>query len=165
MTTADLNLDAIELAAGAHDSREDGVCVMELVAWAAGQPHSDMPPCVSPILRDFTMRWNDDLDDTARQRLLPYAARTVDGRVVPGPLAGTAGDGHDERRAWLLVDWQIRTFTPAWLRLAGLQTEADRLAGAAGIVDHDTLAAVQSNLEQARSKAVAAWAAARAAAR
>jgi hypothetical protein len=102
------------------------------------------------------MRWNDDLDDTTRQRLLPYAARTIDGRVVPGPLAGTAGDGHDERRAWLLVDWQVRVFAPAWLRLVGLVREADRLAGAAEIVDRDSLAAVQAVLEQARKKAAAA---------
>ena len=158
-----VDLSTVHLEAGGHNGPDDGMCVMELVSLLARQPFSDAPPCVSPILRDFAMRWNDDLDDTTRQRLVPYAPRMV----------GTAGDGHDERRAWLLVDWQVRTFTPAWLRLAGLTTEADRLAGEPEIVDHATLQAVQADLEQARSKAAATrdaaraatWAAARDAAR
>jgi hypothetical protein len=150
-----VDLSAVHLDKGGHSSREQGVCVMELVTWLAGQPHSDQPPCVSPVLRSFALRWNDDLDDATRQRLIPFAPRMV----------GTVGDGHDERRAWLLIDWQVRTSTPAWLRLAGLTAEADTLAASPEIVDHATLAAVHPDLDKARQRAAAAGAAAGAAAR
>ena len=35
------NLNEIVLSRGAHASREKGVCAMELVAWLAGEKHSD----------------------------------------------------------------------------------------------------------------------------
>ena len=45
----DIDLDGIVLDKGAHDTREDGVCVMEAVAWYAGEDHSDAPACVSAL--------------------------------------------------------------------------------------------------------------------
>jgi hypothetical protein len=44
-----LNLETLTLAHGAHDRREQGVCLMEAVAWWAGKEHTDHPPCVSPV--------------------------------------------------------------------------------------------------------------------
>ena len=40
-----LGLDGIELKSGSHHARDHGVCVMEAVAWVAGEPHSDHPLC------------------------------------------------------------------------------------------------------------------------
>jgi hypothetical protein len=66
----------------------------------------------------------------------------------------------------MAVDWLIRHCTPAWLRLAGLGTHADKLAGLPEITDSGqclalipTLAAVGRDAYTARA---AAWAAARA---
>jgi hypothetical protein len=93
---------------GTHASAGDGRCAMEWVAHLAGEPHSDQPACVSPVLRAICIALNDGLDEAPRQRLRPYLAQTI----------GTAGDGQDPERAWLALDWLIRTFTPTWLDAA-----------------------------------------------
>ena len=142
-----IDLAAVHLDRGSHRDPSAGMCIMELVSLLAGQPFTDYPPCVSPVLRSFALRWNDDLDDATRQGLVAYAPRMV----------GTATDGHDPRRIWLLLDWQIRTFTSAWLRLAGLTADADRLASAAEIADSAALDAVVADVRRAEKNAVAAW--------
>ena len=43
-------LRTLELLAGSHTGPEDGMCVMEAVAYFAGEPFSDHPACVSPII-------------------------------------------------------------------------------------------------------------------
>ena len=110
-----IDIEKVVLSAGAHDPNDDGsLCVMELAAYIAGEPWSDHPACVSPVLAAFLRSWNDALDEATRQRLKPYAARVI----------GTAGDGKDESRAWMAVDWIARTQLPAWLDLAGLAEHA-----------------------------------------
>src|SRR5688500_16148045 len=58
-----LTLEEITLSAGAHKSPEQGMCLLEAVAYVAGEPFSDHPKCVSPVIAAFGRRWNDDLDD------------------------------------------------------------------------------------------------------
>ncbi|MGH2908774.1 MAG: hypothetical protein ACRDK8_05710, partial [Solirubrobacteraceae bacterium] len=106
------------LSYGTHATPEEGRCAMEWVSYLAGEPHSDSPTCVSPVLRALCISLNDGLPEAPRQRLRPYLARTI----------GTAGDGLDERRAWLAMDWLIRTYAPRWLALVSLHSEAARLA-------------------------------------
>jgi hypothetical protein len=120
-----IDLDTLTLAKGAHDTRQSGVCLLEAVAWWAGQAHTDSPPCVSPVLRTFGVRLNDVLPDDRRQALKP---------LIP-LLPGTAGDGLDEVRSYMALDWLIRTYTPTWLELAGLTDEARSLRGLRRIVD------------------------------
>ncbi len=105
------------LTKGQHLSPDDGVCLMELVALFAGREHTDRPPCVSRILGTFGRDLNDQLDDVRRQQLKPLIPR----------LLGTADDGLDRARRYLALDWLIRTYTPAWLDVAGLHAEAARL--------------------------------------
>ena len=143
--------DTITIHKGCHEpgdpSKGDPACLLELVSWVAGEPWSDHPECVSPILGAFGRQLNDRLPDTKRQQLRPLIPR----------LVGTAGDGHDEARGYLALDWLIRTCTPAWLDLAGLSVEADELRGLRRIVD---LAAAQSAgpvVRQARDRAAAGW--------
>jgi hypothetical protein len=147
-------LDSLVLLHGNHDSREAGVCVMEAAAWMAGEPHTDHPKCVSRILAAFLRRWNDDLDEAGRQKLKPYIPRVI----------GTAKDGQDELRGWLIADWVIRVHTPAWLELAGIHESARALRSLPELRDLASLSAAQPSLDKARSEAAAAWAAARAAA-
>ena len=72
---------------------------------------------MSPVLRAYGISLNDQWDDEKRQELK---------RFIP-VLPGTAGDGQDEARSYLALDWLIRTHTPAWLDLAGLTAEAQEL--------------------------------------
>jgi hypothetical protein len=143
------------LAYGTHATPEEGRCAMEWVSHLAGERHSDEPTCVSPVLRAFCTTLNDSLDDVPRQRLRPYLARTI----------GTAADGLDEARSWMAMDWLIRTYAPAWLRLAGHDTSADRLARLLPIADGQDLGPALAALRDARAQTRTAWASALGAAR
>src|SRR6266511_4273928 len=153
--TSHLDLSTIHLEKGAHETRDSGVCLLEAVAWFAGREHSDHPPCVSPVLGTFGRAWNDALDDTTRQRLIPYIPRMV----------GTAGDGADEARAWILTDWLVRVCAPAFLRTAGLTEQAQQLEGAPPITGSKSAASLQGALDMAAAASLAAWDAAGDAAR
>jgi hypothetical protein len=130
------------LAYGTHASPADGRCAMEWVSHLAGESHSDQPECVSPVLRTFCIALNDGLEDEPRQRLRPYLSRTI----------GTAGDGQDPRRAWMALDWLIRTFTPAWLALADETATALVLAALAPVTDPASLDAALAPLGRARAQ-------------
>jgi hypothetical protein len=155
-----IDVEKITLLSGAHTTREEGVCAMELVAWLADEPHSDHPQCTSPVISTFLRTWNDGLNDTERQMLKPYLIKAI----------GTnTGPEDDLKRAWMLVDWECRVFSPAWLRLAGIDEEARALEAHDELTDIAGLTALQPDLNKAREtagrKADAAWDAAWAAAR
>jgi hypothetical protein len=145
----DFDLDTLTLAKGGHQTRDQGVCLMEAAAWLAGQPHTDHPPCVSPVLGMFGRNLNDVLLDDTRQLLKPYIR----------PMLGTAGDGNDEARSYLALDWLIRTYLPAWLDLAGL-AEAGAVRGLASVTDLEAARAAGPVVRAAAVKAAAAGAAA-----
>ena len=152
-----LDLETLMLASGAHDNPESGMCVMEAVAFVAGEPFSDHPKCACPTLGAFLRSWNDSLDEATRQKLKPYIPR----------LVGT-NDGNSERRTWMCVDWLSRECTPAFLDLAGL-SQHSALRALPEIKDLDGLKSAQPVLDAAREAAGdaawdAAWVAARAAA-
>ncbi|MFL5829558.1 MAG: hypothetical protein ACJ76X_06535 [Solirubrobacteraceae bacterium] len=140
--SADYTLDY-----GTHRTPEDGRCAMEWVSYLAGEPHSDQPLCVSPVLRAFCIALNDGLEDGPRQRLRPFLTRTI----------GTAEDGLDAERAWLAIDWLIRTYTPTWLNRAGLSDAAHALVSLPGQHPGDDLAPALSALRAARAEARDAW--------
>jgi hypothetical protein len=147
-------LSELHLDTSSHSTRDDGVCLLEAVAWFAGEKHTDRPSCVSPVLRDFGISLNDRFPDDKRQLLVP---------LIP-ELVGTAGDGHDEARGYLALDWLVRMFTPAWLELAGLAESAAELRGLRRIVDLTAADAAGPVVRASGVKAAAARAAARAAA-
>ncbi|MFZ0091662.1 MAG: hypothetical protein WAL63_19320, partial [Solirubrobacteraceae bacterium] len=131
------------LAYGTHSTPEDGRCAMEWVSHLAGEPHTDDPACVSPVLRAMCIALNDGLEHGPRQRLRPYLARTI----------GTADDGLDAERAWLAMTWLTRVYTPTWLALAGLHGCADSLRALPTVCDAATLRAALAALELARREA------------
>lgn len=65
-------IDTLELAHGKHRNRDDGVCLLEAVAWYAGEEHTDHPKCVSPYLGELGRALNDRLAPEDRQRLKAY---------------------------------------------------------------------------------------------
>lgn len=136
------------LAYGTHATADEGRCAMEWVSYLSGEPHSDSPTCVSPVLRAFCVTLNDSLDDLPRQRLRPYLARTI----------GTSGDGYDEVRSWLALDWLVRTYTATWLAAAGLGSAAERLSRLPEVAEGCNLQVVLSALRDARTDAHAAGA-------
>ncbi len=145
----------LRLENGSHQGPDEGVCLMEAVAWLAREPHSDEPKCVCPVLGAFGRDLNDRLDVERRGRLKP---------LIPA-LVGTASDGQAEARGFMAMDWIVRTYTPAWLRLARLDTDAEGLESLPEIVNMETLDAARGRLGAVRrSDGVAAWAATRAAA-
>ena len=70
----------IRLSRGMHSSPEKGACVMELASMLAGEPFSDHPRSVCPVIAAVLRRYNDVLDDRRRQALYPYAAEVVGSR-------------------------------------------------------------------------------------
>ena len=117
---------------GNHHRFEEGACAMELVAWIAGEPHSDRPKCVCPVLTSYVIHLNDSMpDDATRDRFLKP--------LLPRLVVGTVADPETEqKRAFALADAAIRLFTPLALdsaadelRKAGLSTEADALSSQA----------------------------------
>lgn len=43
-------LKAISLQCGSHKEAQKQFCVMEAVAYVAGEPHSDHPQCACPVI-------------------------------------------------------------------------------------------------------------------
>ena len=143
-------LDRIDLDNGSHNSFDDGHCAMEVVAWLAGLGHTDAPSCASPVLRTYVIAINDAWPKAKRQDLKPFLPRMV----------GTADDGKDEQRSYIALDWLIRTYTPAWLDLAGLTDEAQELRDLRRIVDMVAAEAAGPVVRRVNQKAFAAWSAA-----
>lgn len=147
-------LAAVQLGEGAHDPG-DGYCVMEAVAYVAGEPHTDRPHCVCPVIAALLRSWNDDLpDDATRTRLLaPLIPRLAGSRATPEI---------ERRRSYLALDWLVRVMAPAWLDLAGLHENAGLLRDLGELCDEASCRAATDSVSAA-SAAVrdAAWDAAR----
>lgn len=139
---------SIELKAGAHARREDGMCIMEAAAWFAGKVHTDDPPCVARPLRAVFMRANDLMSDADRQSLKRY---------IPF-IVGTAGNADADQRAGLMaVDWLVRDFAPSWMDLVpSLADTAAKLRGLGPIDSWAKARDARPLMEEARTKAYAA---------
>jgi hypothetical protein len=109
-------LPEIDLKASSHsppspDCKHPEGCDREIASWVLGQEWTDHPEWESPVLAAFRRRLNDALPEDLRQRL---KESMFDG-------IGTAGDGRDEDRAWMITDWSIRIALPTWLERAGVE--------------------------------------------
>ncbi len=132
-----LGVERLVLASGGHTKRDDGVCLLEAVAWFAGLPHSDSPPCTDRVLAAFGRRLNDRLSEQDRQLLVP---------LIP-TLVGTAGSPElSRRRMFHLVDSCIRRALPVMCRARGEEVRALELealtpitTGVAALVARDVL--------------------------
>jgi hypothetical protein len=112
-----LDLKKLVLKSGSHEP--DGeFCVMEAVAYVAGEKWSDSPKCASPSISGFLRCWNDGMNDEDRQMLKPLIPKLVNSR---------GSDDLERRRYMLAFDWTIREMVPTWLDAAMLHREASAL--------------------------------------
>lgn len=112
-------LESVVLEAAPHRRRSNRVTLLELVAWLAGQPHSDDPEGVSAPLGTFGRWLAAGLDAVPRQAL----------RTTASGLVGSAASPEVERqRAWALTRWLVQVHATAWLRRAGMSDVANQLS-------------------------------------
>ena len=95
--------EPVVLTRGYHNTRADGLCIMELVALVSGEPHTDSPLCTHPIIAKVARDFNDfdgrALSDELRTQtllplvpLLPACHDTILTAVVPLALADYISD-------------------------------------------------------------------------
>jgi hypothetical protein len=121
MTTVEIieeRMGPCTLYVGSHKEGDKEKCAMEEIAYRLGQPHGDQPECVSPVIGAFLRRWQDDMGDDDRNRLI---APLLDDKPWLERVGATGGDGHDEARGWMCADWAVRVAMPTWLELAGVK--------------------------------------------
>ncbi len=104
-----VSYQTIKLSKGKHASPEDGACVMELASMLAGEPFTDHPASVCPVIGSFLRSYNDSIDEHRRQALYEYASRVVGSRsgqrvqeARADRLAGWADEMLRSRRTWFL---------------------------------------------------------------
>jgi hypothetical protein len=85
-----VSYQTIRLSQGKHRGPDHGACVMELASMLAGEPFSDRPRCVDPVIAGFLRTYNDGIDEQRRQDLYPLAAEAVGTRSVAGVQAERA---------------------------------------------------------------------------
>lgn len=107
MTPITETLANIPLFHGRHQEADSQRCVMECVAFVAGEPHSDHPKCACEVVTALAIYANDSggeaVVDALPARILRMAGSNL-GRLV------------SEQRAYFLADYAVRTLMPAVLR-------------------------------------------------
>jgi hypothetical protein len=147
-----VNTENLTLSHGYHDTPEEGMCLMEAVAFLAGESHSDEPACSCPILAAYAREINDRMGQGAEgdalraKHLLPIATKLIGTRSTPEV---------ERKRMYYFADRAVRLFAPSALEAVGLTERADALRALPEIVDERT----------ARAARAAAWAAYTSAAR
>jgi hypothetical protein len=150
------------LKSGLHAADSGDMCLLEAVAYVAGEPWSDHPQCVCPVIAAFGRNWNDGLpDDKTRTRILAP--------LIPRLIGTRSTADIQDRRAFMAADWAIRTYTPIWLRAAGLDDQAASLESlptldSVAACEHSHTASDAAGDAAGAAAWAAAWAAARAAA-
>jgi hypothetical protein len=102
-----VSYQTIKLSRGRHVSPRYGACVMELASMIAGEPFSDHPASVCPVIGSFLRAYNDSVDNHRRQDLYEYAAKVVGS-------AGPAAVQH--ARSERLASWTLQMREQRWTR-------------------------------------------------
>ena len=137
----------IPLSKGKHDP-DSTFCVMEMVAYVAGEPWTDTPECASPVLTKYCQVINDSAPDEIRQKLKPYVLR----------LIGSRDEAKEMRRMFLLTDRAVWVFVPLALEVAQLADEATKLRDLPPITDATSAARAASAADSAARAANKIWA-------
>lgn len=101
MKEIDFNEYAIKLSKGSHKKPQQGLCVMECVAYIQGEKHTDAPVCACPVIANYCIGINDKFDQTVRDKLLTYVLR----------IAGSKSTLEiEQKRAFMCADYAVRKF-------------------------------------------------------
>jgi hypothetical protein len=100
----------IRLSKGKHTDPAAGACVMELASMLAGEPFTDHPASVCPVIGSFLRSYNDSIDSRRRQSLYEYASKVVGSRGCASTqqaraarLSEWAQEMQRSRRRWFPV--------------------------------------------------------------
>lgn len=132
-------IEQFPLERGAHPTRSDGMCAMEMVAWLAGEPHSDEPQCACPVIGALVRACNDVMDDDGRTRYLRP--------LVPVLVNSRSGASVERARGLLVLDTLVRQLVPAALRRQRRGAEAEVFAALDPITTLEHLAPVARALD------------------
>ena len=110
-----VSYQTIRLSKGKHTDPENGACVMELASMLAGEPFTDHPASVCPVIGSFLRAYNDAIDSRRRQALYDCASKVVGSRgsanvqhARAARLAEWAEEMQRSRRTWCLVRSPLR---------------------------------------------------------
>jgi hypothetical protein len=149
-----IDINTITLSKGSHPSPDAGLCAMEAVAYAAGEPHSDAPQCACPVIAAFVRGLNDAIDDDSRRTALLR-------HRIPRLVGTRANAATEHARSLLALDWMIRHWLPTWLDLTPSRAEhATALRSLPEITDENASAAGEVVRAARDAERDAAWAAA-----
>jgi len=124
-----ISIDELVLTTGKHKTRKHGLCVMEAVAWVAGENHTDMPKCVSPAITRYMQVMNDCGETEVHERLKPYIYKVI----------GTKGDDLlEQARGFIAADFAVRVFAANALDAANQKGWAVKLRNLAQITSRKT---------------------------
>jgi hypothetical protein len=101
---------------------------MELASLLAGEPFSDHPFSVCPVIGSLMRSYNDAIEDDRRQQLYPYAARLLGTRSSDAVTEARA----EHIRAWMRGNRRPRpkfARTPRWLRWSPSSSSRDEWSG------------------------------------
>ncbi len=136
---------------GSHPTREDGLCAMEMVAWLAGEQHSDDPKCACPVISSFVRSLNDCLpsDDHRARYLRPLIPRLINTRTGDLRLRS--------RRAFRIADHGARVLAPMLLQARADKEAAARLRALAPIQDRASARAARAIAQELGAARVVCW--------
>ena len=144
----------VMLRNGGHTGPEQGMCVMEAVAFLANEEFGDHPMCACPVVGAFLRKFNDRLptDELRTELLMPLVSKLVGSKSTPEV---------DAKRRWIMVDWTVRVCAPLWIDLAGMSAEAKQLRDLPEVTKetYSTAVATTRNVRTAAYAAYAAYAA------
>ncbi len=128
----ELDLATIELEKGSHQP-DHTFCVMEAVAFIAGEKWTDHPQCACPVISTFLRRINDRFPNKQRQDLKQFII----------PLINSKKNLQIEiKRAKHLSDWCQQFKTAAY---AAAYAAADAAAYAAAYAAADSVSAAAAD--------------------
>ena len=153
MTTA-IDIDHLVIKHGKHEHPEAGACVMEVVSMLAGEPWSDNPQCVDPVIAAFARRLNDAFGDDDEGRSAAF-------RPIVRKLMGTRGSqALMRRRMFAAADAAVRVFAPLALDARKQPKLAQQLRDVPEITNKATAIRARDIVREVRAAAHAAHAAA-----
>jgi hypothetical protein len=122
---------------------------MELASMLAGEPFSDHPGSVCPVIGSFLRAYNDSVDDDRRQDLYAYAASVVGSR---GSI-GIQRERADRLAQWAL-EMQRRQWSSRYLPMARLRMASLRRQPSAHAVGTFAVRAIPKHTDQTHAEAL-----------